>query len=251
MITFSKLGQYGRLGNQMFQIAGTIGLAVAHGFYFGFPRWINYDHRERFQSAEDCDVQKYFMNELPAMEQADYFPKQIPWGYHQVKVRDWQDIHGHMQCEKYFLHCRELIQIYFEMYPLGKFTPGKNSIALHVRLGDYDDNYHPRLRMDNYYRKALEQFSDGFTVYVFSDDISAAKKLLNNTSYEYVEGYDYMTDFYFMRQCKHFIIGNSTFSWWPAWLSDQGGQVIAPSYWFGPVARVSSEDIYCKNWRVL
>jgi hypothetical protein len=39
-------------------------------------------------------------------------------------------------------------------------------------------------------------------------------------------------DFWLMRQCRHFIIGNSTFAWWAAWLgehSHDGVQVFAPA----------------------
>ena len=36
-MTFSKVGQYGRLGNQLFQIASTIGLAEKHGYTWRFP----------------------------------------------------------------------------------------------------------------------------------------------------------------------------------------------------------------------
>ena len=48
MLTFNQLGRYGRLGNQMFQVAGTIGLATQHGYSYGFPEWMNWDHRTRF-----------------------------------------------------------------------------------------------------------------------------------------------------------------------------------------------------------
>ena len=39
MVTYSQLGNKGRLGNQLFQIASTIGIATENGRPFAFPDW--------------------------------------------------------------------------------------------------------------------------------------------------------------------------------------------------------------------
>jgi hypothetical protein len=54
-------------------------------------------------------------------------------------------------------------------------------------------------------------------------------------------------DLHLCRLCRHFVLANSTFSWWGAWLgASSGSQVFVPKDWFNPRRRAdparSSED---------
>jgi hypothetical protein len=244
MLTFSELGRYGRLGNQMFQVASTIGIATKLGYKYGFPYWMNYDHKDRFGSTEDIDIQSYFKNPLPEAELAYYNKQFIHWGYHNLNIPDRQDITGHLQSEKYFAHCKDLIRHYFEFKSPYGIMP-EESICMHVRRGDYDNGYHP-FQYVEYYLMALQMIPDYFTmpIYIFSDDIVKCREMFGNRDFIYVEGNHYMDDLQLMTQCKHFILSNSTLCWWGWWLSKQNGKVIAPLNWFGPQAGLSSKDIY-------
>jgi len=250
MITFSELGKYGRLGNQMFQIASTIGLALKNEYEFGFPQWINHDHAGKFASPEDVDIYNYFENQLPEVEPGEYPLYRIPWGYYNnLNIPDNVSLSGHMQCEKYFNGFHSIIRYYFKLKKLSKIKIEPGSIAIHYRAADYGDDYHPRMAA-GYYLKALDLLPRG-KIYVFSDDPKEIKKILGN-NHEYVEGNHYMTDLYLMTQCNYFIIANSTFSWWGAWLSIlPGKKVAAPAKWFGPACKASPKDIYCDGWFVL
>jgi hypothetical protein len=248
MLTFSELGRYGRLGNQMFQIAGVIGLAKKHGYKFGFPYWMNHDHKERFGSAESIDIQSFFRNPLPMQELSFYQKYFVHWGYHNFNtLADNLDIQGHLQSEKYFEHCKDLIRYYFEFKEEVEPLP-EGAIALHVRRGDYDNGYHP-FQETEYYQKALERLPIG-PVYVFSDSPDEAKQMLGDDLI-YVKGNHYIKDLQLMTTATHHILSNSTLCWWGWWLSKQEGKVIAPAKWFGPQAGLSSKDIYTEKMIVI
>lgn len=247
IVTFASLGKYGRLANQMYQIAGTLGIARRNGAEIGFPPWFNYDHRDRFGSNEDIDLEKYFINPLPRYDGPalpDYF---VHWGYHDVVLKESVSLSGHMQSEKYFEHCIDEVKWYFRM---NDEYPANDYCAIHVRLGDYDDQYHPRLPM-SYYLEAMAHFPPDQPYLAFSDDIDGARKMFGE-KVDYANG-DYLDDFKRMKSCRHFIIGNSTYSSMAAILGEAKDKtVIAPRPWFGPkYTEITGEDIYGANWRVI
>ena len=58
-----------------------------------------------------------------------------------------------------------------------------------------------------------------------------------------------------MSLCRDFIIANSTFSWWGAWLSKSMNKVVCapdPNKWFGPNnAHLDASDIMLEDWTVI
>jgi len=242
MITFNNLEKYGRFGNQLFHIASTIGIAIRNGYDYGFLVW---------------EEHKYFKNVLPRLlyDINKEYKLISPEGgllteYEDFTPPDNVSLLGHFFSEKYFLHCEKTIRHYFEMKPIeGIPKIEKNSIAIHVRAGDFGIKQFPMLT-EEYYERALNHFygRDINQVYIFSDDIKKAKELLSPI-FTYIETDNYIHDFYLMRQCKHFIIANSTFSWWAAWLGlDQEKTVIAPKNMHGATY---TDEMYPKNWIVL
>jgi hypothetical protein len=86
MITFLRLGRYGQIGNQMFQIAGTMGIATRQNERYAFPEWHNYDGVDKGNmSAEDSHIEPWFTMPLPRItptEIARCRHLSVPWGYH-------------------------------------------------------------------------------------------------------------------------------------------------------------------------
>lgn len=132
----------------------------------------------------------------------------------------------------------------------GEYTQN-DLIALHIRLGDYDGGYHPRLDK-SYYQAALEQFPAYMKVLVFSDDMETVRKNLISSRFEFYDS-DYIDSFKKMKSCRHFIIGNSSYSAMAAILGEaEDKRVIAPSPWFGPkYTKITGKDIYCDDWLVI
>jgi len=230
MLTFSSIGQYGRMGNQMFQIASTIGLAKKTDQLFGFN-----DAPRCFRAL------KQYVGNLPDLKQYN-----VTWGYHDLNIYN-RDLHGYLQSEKYFANCADYIKwlFMFDSYPP---KPYGEFIAVHIRRGDYDGKYHALLNTD-YYMKALEQMPN-IPIIVFSDDVKKAVKVLPNAD-RYICGVPEY-DMALMTLADYHVIANSSYSWWGAWLSDSK-KIVAPSQWFGPslYGLFSTDDIYTDRMIVI
>lgn len=253
-----SIGNYGRFANMLFQVAGVIGVARKNGLQPVFRPLRNLDHKERFGSNEDIDVFKYFKNPLPAIPDGMQWRDQpVGWGYNDVRLGagNW-NLSGHFQSFKYFAHCFDEVKYYMRMKDEYKQN---DKVAVHIRWGDYDNAYHPRLDM-GYYSEAIKQFPKGTQFLVFSDDPEGVSNMFvghygsnkEGKRFRYVSG-DYIDSFKLMKSCRHFIIGNSTFSAMAAILGEaKDKRVIAPSPWFGPkYTNITGKDIYCDGWTVI
>lgn len=111
---------------------------------------------------------------------------------------------------------------------LSKIQAATCSVALHVRRGDFIGSIHDVTTL-NYFKRAIDFLSERLTsekitFFVFSNGMEWARDNLQGFDGEWVfvdnnnndEG---AIDMYLMSNCTHFIISNSTFSSWPAWLS--------------------------------
>jgi hypothetical protein len=222
----------GRIGNQLFQVASTIGVATKNGCDWGFPEWDNPFSGVFFNAPE-----------------GRYRTVKVPWGYHQLTFdpKDNISLQGYMQSEKYFKHCESLIRMKFTFTTPP--TPAHDDfISVHLRRGDYDGQSHAILGMD-YYKRALAKLPDR-PIYVFTDDEEAGRSMFPEPVYVSPQGTDPWMDIAMMTKASYHIIANSSFSWWGAWLS-QSDKVIAPKEWFGIKKNWDTSDIYCKTWEII
>lgn len=124
-----------------------------------------------------------------------------------------------------------------------EIAAAKNPVAVHVRRGDYTTTpeaiaFYGLLPAEYYFasKSALEERVEDPTYFLFTDDLAPAQELLADwPGLRPVIGFSGPEDMYLMSRCKHFIIANSTFSWWAAWLGGAPDkQVVGPYAWFGP-----------------
>lgn len=114
------------------------------------------------------------------------------------------------------------------------------SIAVHVRFFDAPDNDRANNAPGDYYVRAVEKMEKlvpDAHYFIFSDKPEAARacirlpdERITCVSHNYGDE-NACSDLWLMSLCQHFIIANSTFSWWGAWLSNSTNKIIiAPGF---------------------
>ena len=156
---------------------------------------------------------------------------------------------GFFQSEKYFdTNRNEIIKILdfnsskrSQDKQLVSKILNSQSVAIHIRGGDYinfekvNPSYGTLSQL--YYKKAIKIISknyNNFNIYIFTDDKSYffKKNFLHGYKYTLVDSGCDIKDLYLMSLCKNFIISNSTYSWWGAFLSFYRNKIIiSPQKW--------------------
>lgn len=129
-------------------------------------------------------------------------------------------------------------------------------LALHIRLGDYSKEPKIGMLSDSYYVSAIEFVENVKTIdeiWLFSDEPELAAKYIPRKWHSAIKVIPNMSaakTLELMRQADCYVISNSTFSWWGAFLSKTTEVfVVAPSPWFKSMD--SPKDIIPVNWITL
>ncbi len=159
------------------------------------------------------------------------------------KVQDTVYLDGLWQSEWYFKDVEAVVRKDLEIIPpedeinqrIAVQIQQLNAVAVHVRWFDPPCDASSYNVAQNYYQKALgfmDQKVGQPQYFVFSDDPRAARECLalpedraTFVDHNHRAENDY-ADLWLMTQCSHFIIANSTFSWWGAWLREANDKII-------------------------
>jgi hypothetical protein len=249
MLTFSKLGEKGQLGNQMFQIASTIGLAHLNNHEYCFPKW---------------KYSKYFQNDLPENTKTINYSKlnEQAFHYHQWEIEKGNyDLDGWLQSEKYF-DVKETKKIFqFDSNLLASLADEyahmlkKKTILIAIRRGDFVNHPFYHQVKFKYYLQAIKRFFPDWNernLVFTSDDINYCKKYFSFLKNAYfIDDQSDIRSMALGTLCDDFIINNSTFSWWIAYLGEKPKtKIIRPLKNFrGTFALQNSDkDFYPERW---
>jgi hypothetical protein len=175
---------------------------------------------------------------------------------------------GYWQSPEYFSDVEDLIRNEFTFKnefdaknsELAEEISSVNAVCLNVRRADFisighANKFHGVMGVD-YFEKAIgyiaSKFSD-FIIYIFSDDIDWCRDNIKRKYPTKLIGHEYAGDkfqyyLHHMSLCKHFIIPNSTFAWWAAWLNNNSEKiVVAPKRWFADKS-IDTSDLIPENW---
>jgi hypothetical protein len=258
----------GGLGNQMFQYA--VGRAISYKnndiLKLDIAEFKNYQLHNGYRlNVFNVDCQLAVSHEINAMiiknkilkklakigiynckKGTFYVEKSQNETKFDPKIFSYKNLYlsGYWQNEKYFSDIRNILVKEFTFKNIISKRAAKymdlikntNSISVHIRRGDY-------LALDwflgiEYYKKAIEYVNTQIinpSFFIFSDDIEWCKNNLDFVKNAvYIEKTNSeLEDLELMKNAKHNIIANSSFSWWAAWLNANKDKIIiAPKIWF-------------------
>lgn len=246
MITFSRLGTYGRLGNQLFQYALVKSISLETGYELQLPNL-----NDRIWHGQKCLLLDLNIKYTPIT----ILPKQI---YHEktegifdkdvFNVPPATDFFGYFQHPSYFSKYRNIFIEEFKVKGsitnqakdiLSQFT---NPTSVHIRLGDYlehrqNPHNYAELVID-YIEKCMSKLDSDTDYLVFTggsrngnhdriNDFNWCKTRLKGKNIHFMEGNSELLDFELIKNCKNNITGwDSTFSWWASYLNQNDGMIF-------------------------
>lgn len=247
--------QKGRFGNQLFRLGTIIGESLKRNVEYYIPT--EWEHLKLFPNLKNV----ISSNELK--QQISKTHSEPTFAFHNIPdTSNILEIVGYFQSWKFFEgfenEVRHDLTFSNESIERASSRMSKDTVklCLHVRWGDiYDrktggghkgvENYHPVMTL-KYYENALEYILSQTKIdeiLVFTDNTDTKEFItgkfekfgVNIVYFDYSD--DFITDFISQSLCDHFIIANSTFSWWSSFLSKSENKIVCcpkEQDWFGP-----------------
>lgn len=279
-----KVQLFAGLGNQLFMIFATISYAIDYGINYGIISYMNktldgpvtYWDTIFDSFKKDVDIKGFDSDDVYMEPSFEYnaLPSHLAEKDNIIK--------GYFQSYKYFENnYNEIIE---KMGLRDKQMMIRNeysemlkdkTIAIHFRFGDYIalQQFHC-IKPPSYFIDAIKSLSSDlmnngeniadYNLLCFCEPgndkyVTEFLKIIRNVIHEklnFVRVSDNIPDWkqlLLMSCCNHFIITNSTFSWFGAYFCEKEDKiVIRPKKWFGPAnSNKNTSDICPNKWKVI
>jgi len=259
VITFSKLEEKGiNLGNQLHRLASLIGLSEKYQCELVIPHW------KYARYFLEVPKQGVIGTELNIKEKDFHYTPEFWDQYKEAFQTKNIDVWGFFQSEKYWIHCKSKVlqaltfEASFVQQVKEKFSQAfsKPTIAISIRRGDFATTPGYFLLPLEFYLKALTEFfpdHEKYNIIIFSDDLGYCKAHIRNSkNIFFATGLKDIEQLCLMSLCNHFIISNSTFSWWGARLGEKEETKIirSPYQYRGWLSHMNTKDYYPERWYV-
>lgn len=249
MITIKNFGnraKMGGLGNQLFQINALAGISEKTGHPVMLSGW---------KYADEFDIKMKFGNPpgncIPIKENNFHFDLSPFEGLDQRKNYDFT---GYLQSEKYFadrtIKFKQPTAMSTRMFLKWFLGQKKETVAVHVRRGDYVGNPYYHQLPYTYFLEVLEKKIPDLLskrIMVFSDDIEYCKSVFPK-NFLFMAGNTEIEDLFLMSLCDYHVLSNSTFSWWGAYLSNSKRIICPDKYFAGNGLKNDTKDFWPDNW---
>lgn len=221
--TYRRLGERGRLGNQLFQIAATIGIAREREARVLLPA--GWPYRPYFSLPTDV-----FAGPIQLARSREAWPAAVSIEPQWRSYLQDYDLWAMVRDEVWRLLQPSDLAIGEANARLPELVELREKTAVHVRRGDYVEGRtihrpcHP-----SYYERAVDEVlrrTPDTHLLVFSDDHAWVKSHLDLPAPIHIEGNPEWLDLTLMSLCDQHICANSTFSWWGAFLSTDPSPII-------------------------
>lgn len=244
---------YGRLGNNLFQIATAASMAKRSGQDFSAFLQKSYYCTE----PDNCYLPEYIEPFRSTILRKVKFVEETPQGLRIIYIdpnmelltippeesvvvvvvdnfnTKWLD--SDVVKELFEIDDKSLIHI--KTHYAFLLDDDKNFCSVVVRRGDYMSLLNDyAICSVNYYKKAMKTINKRCGIQKFliiSDDIDWCKRNLAGNNVYFIDDEPPLIDLYLSALCKNHIISNSTFAFWGCLLTKQEGITCCPSPWFG------------------
>jgi len=283
MITFHKLGELGRLGNQLFQYAALKSLGLRNGYDVVIPNPKTMNWHGQTCLLDQFNIEAGYLDDENIFN-IQYMYSEPNWNAYDstfFEIPDGSTIEGFFQSTFYFEEFEE--QIKKELTPKSELVEqnrefinkikseneGYEIVSVHVRRGDNMTNgqtgliqaYEPGGMYEQYFNNAKKVFEGKkvkFLVFTGgqrfnednSTDVEWCKNFFKGDEFLFSEGQPQIDDFCRIMLCDHNILSHaSSFGWWAAYVNPNPNKiVVAPEYYHPDEPGLKREKFYPKEF---